>query len=280
MRAVCTGDSGFVAQRLAALLPEQGWQLGTDEAAAPDCVVHFATARSGAIGPDDLSQELQTLERALETALQHRARFMLVTSEIVVGTSRPGALDEESPSILEADSDIIDDAISSLFAEQLAFAYRDAHGLQTTVLRLHGAYGPGQPLTAEEGGIGDWIVAAVRKQPMTPAARHAICCLSHVDDLARGIVQTLQSDAVAGEIISLADPRSVRAGEVAQLIWRLAGNSGPSLFAGDARTGRKSFRAPVEVAKARRLVGFAPTVDLEQGLRDTIQWHARRLTRT
>jgi UDP-glucose 4-epimerase len=97
--------------------------------------------------------------------------------------------------------------------------------------------------------------------------------LTHVDDIADGIVTALGHDAAVNEDfnISASDERTVA--EVAELVWEACGRD-PSEF--ELRH-LPSFEVDVQrrwpsVEKARRLLGWEAQIDLRDGLEGTVEW--------
>jgi len=103
-------------------------------------------------------------------------------------------------------------------------------------------------------------------------------CFSFVDDLVAGVVSALECAETSGEILNLGNTEEISILELAQLIHRLCdtGNA-PRLrlvpyesFPGRYEDVRR--RIP-DLSKAERLLGYRPTVPLEEGLLRTIAWH-------
>ena len=97
--------------------------------------------------------------------------------------------------------------------------------------------------------------------------------LTHVDDIADGIVTALGHEAAVNEDfnISASDERTVA--EVAELVWEACGRD-PSEF--ELRH-LPSFEVDVQrrwpsVEKARRLLGWEAQIDLRDGLEGTVEW--------
>jgi nucleoside-diphosphate-sugar epimerase len=62
-------------------------------------------------------------------------------------------------------------------------------------------------------------------------------------------------------------------GEVVKLIARLAGTGVEADIRGNGKPAGEIDRQYVDPAKIREVVGWRPEVDLEEGLRRTIEWY-------
>ena len=97
--------------------------------------------------------------------------------------------------------------------------------------------------------------------------------LTHVDDIASGIVTAMAHPAAENEDfnVSASDERSVT--EIARIIWEACGED-PDRFELEHLP---SFEVDVQrrwpsVEKAKRLLGWEAQVDLREGIAGTVDW--------
>lgn len=160
-------------------------------------------------------------------------------------------------------------ATSKLASEQFVLRYGEAHGIATAILRPFNIYGPRQ---TGEGAISNFCSAAAGGRPMTVygdgAALRAWCYVSDFVAAAQAVL----SRRAAGEIFNIGNPREVET--TLGLARRIARMTGAPIRFKAMKRAEVRGRVPC-IDKARRLLGFAPKVDLEEGLRRTLEWRRR-----
>jgi nucleoside-diphosphate-sugar epimerase len=97
--------------------------------------------------------------------------------------------------------------------------------------------------------------------------------LTHVDDIADGIVTAMASPAGLDEDFNISASRELTVAELARIVWEACGRD-PEAFALEHLP---SFEVDVvrrwpSVEKARRLLGWEARVELEDGVRRTVEW--------
>jgi UDP-glucose 4-epimerase len=72
-------------------------------------------------------------------------------------------------------------------------------------------------------------------------------------------------------VINVATGRQISINELARTLGKVIGNTKPAVHA-ESRAGdvRHSL---ADITKARTLLGYEPTMDLEEGLRKTVDWY-------
>ena len=157
---------------------------------------------------------------------------------------------------------------SKRFAEALTMAYHRTHGMQTHIARIFYTYGPRMKL--DDGRVvPSFIGQALRGEPLTifgdGSQTRSFC---YVSDLVDGIYRLVQS----GERypVNLGNPYEMTIREFAEHIRRLTG-SAPALVNCALPEDDPRQRQP-DISKARRLLGWEPSVPLEEGLRLTLDY--------
>jgi nucleoside-diphosphate-sugar epimerase len=97
--------------------------------------------------------------------------------------------------------------------------------------------------------------------------------LTHVDDIADGVVTAMAAPAGLDEDFNISASRELTVAEVARVIWEACGRD-PEAFALEHLP---SFEVDVvrrwpSVEKARRLLGWEAQIALEDGVRRTVEW--------
>ena len=164
-------------------------------------------------------------------------------------------------------------AVSKLAAEHMAHAYHDELGLPTVSLRPFNVYGPGQ---IGGGAIRAFVEAALDgRELVIHGDGSQIRAWCYVDDLVDAVLLCLEREAAIGESFNIGNPRSaVTIYDLATRIQRLARARGELRFQPLHYTDVE-LRIP-NIDKARELLGFEPTVELDEGLARTIAWYRAR----
>jgi len=187
------------------------------------------------------------------------------TSE-VYGTAQTVPIDEEHQ--LHPQSPY---AASKVGADQLALSFQRSFDLPVVVARPFNTYGPRQSARAVIPTI---ITQALTRDVVELGAIEPTRDFLFVEDTVRGIMRCGDASSVAGEVINLGSGTEVSIGELAERVLRLVRRELPiSLDQQRLRPPESEVeRLIAGTAKAERLLGWQPTVDLDEGLRRTIEW--------
>jgi NAD dependent epimerase/dehydratase len=195
------------------------------------------------------------------------SRVVHVSTSEVYGTARRVPIDEEHP--LSGQSPY---AASKIGADQAAESYRRAFGVPVVTVRPFNTYGPRQSARAIIPTI---ITQALSGGEVRLGALSPTRDLTFVEDTARGMILASLADGVVGETINLGSGKEISVGALAEKIFALLREEGVSarLAHDEARLRPKASeveRLLSDASKARRLLGWAPEVELGAGLSRTI----------
>jgi UDP-glucose 4-epimerase len=310
-RVLVTGGAGTIgAAVVRRLLRDPSWEVrGSDQRPAPDwmregcevhtgdlreleqareatggCthVIHLAAIVGGIANFHKLPHTLTEVNNALynsviRAALDHDVeRFVYVSSSMVF---------ERATEFPTTEAHILDTPIpqsaygfSKLTGEVYVRAADEEHGFPYTICRPFNAYGPGE-MPDDEPGIAHAVPDLIRKvlsgqKPLQIFGDGTQTrTLTHIDDIADGIVVSMASPKGLREDfnISASDERTVA--EIARIIWEECG-SDPAAFELEHLP---SFPVDVvrrwpSVEKAQRLLGWEAQIDVRTGIRQTVDW--------
>jgi nucleoside-diphosphate-sugar epimerase len=164
-------------------------------------------------------------------------------------------------------------AVSKLAGEYLAHSYYDEFELPAVSVRPFNVYGPGQ---VGSGAIHHFTVRALAGEELVIHGDGSqIRAWCFVDDIVEALLAILERDEAVGEVFNIGNPRSVvTVFDLASRIRRLAGSESEIVFRPLHYTDVE-MRIP-NVDKARKLLGWEPRVDLDEGLARTIGWYRER----
>jgi len=160
-------------------------------------------------------------------------------------------------------------------AETLCFDYRRQFGLSIKVARIFNTYGP--RMHPNDGRVvSNFIVQALRGEPITiygdGLQTRAFC---YVDDLVDGLMRLMATDEATTGPVNLGNPHEVSIASLAETIMRLVGAAGKPVYR-NLPVDDPVQRCP-DIALARQLLGWTPTVALEDGLRRTVDYFTAAL---
>jgi nucleoside-diphosphate-sugar epimerase len=97
--------------------------------------------------------------------------------------------------------------------------------------------------------------------------------LTHVEDIADGIVTAMASGAGVNEDFNISAARELTVAEIAGIVWRACGRDDAELELEHL----PSFEVDVQrrwpsVVKARDLLGWQASIDVEDGIAETVEW--------
>ena len=170
---------------------------------------------------------------------------------------------------------------SKLTGEVYCRAAHDEHGLPYTICRPFNAYGPGELPDAEPGiahAVPDLIskVLSGQRPLQIFGSGEQTRTLTHVDDIADGIVTAMGSPAGLNEDFNISASRELTVAEIARIVWEACGED-PDAFALEHLP---SFTVDVQrrwpsVEKARALLGWEARIGVEEGIAATVELAAR-----
>jgi dTDP-glucose 4,6-dehydratase len=234
-----------------------------------DEVVHFAAEshvdRSIAGAGDFVVTNVVGTQTLLDAAMRRGVRrFVHVSTDEVYGSIDDGSWTEDEP--LEPNSPY---SASKAASDLLARSYHRTHGLPVSITRCSNNYGPYQfpekvvplfvtnlmdgatvPLYGDGLNVRDWL---------------------HVDDHCRGI-ELVRSAGRAGETYNIGGGTELTNRELTELLLTACGKDWASVEPVEDRKGHDR-RYSVDITKIATELGYAPQVDLDAGLADTVAWY-------
>jgi UDP-glucuronate decarboxylase len=160
-------------------------------------------------------------------------------------------------------------------AETLFFDYHRLYDVPIKVARIFNTYGP-RMLENDGRVVSNFIVQALRGQPLTlygdGSQTRSFC---YVDDLLSGLELLMESPPAVTGPCNLGNPREIPVKEIAQMVLEQTGSRSRIEYRPLPQDDPKR-RQPV-IENARDLLGWAPHVALEQGLRATIDYFSLKI---
>lgn len=317
MRVLVTGAAGFLGSHLCDRLIAEGYQVigmdnfitGRPENLAHlkgesrftliehdvsefidlpgdelDAVMHFASPASP--NPNSpygyVNLPIQTMKagalgtlNSLGVSRAYGARFLLASTSEIYGDPNIHPQPESYWGHVNpiGERSVYDEA--KRFAEALTMAYHRYHGIDTRIARIFNTYGPRMRL--DDGrAIPNFLNQALTGQPLTVygdgSQTRSFC---YVDDLIEGIYQLLLSDE--SRPVNIGNPTELTILELAEVVNKLIDNPVEITFLPDKRGEGDPQRRRPDISRAQELLGWQPTIQLEEGLRRTFSYYRDKL---
>jgi dTDP-glucose 4,6-dehydratase len=244
-----------------------------------DGVLHFASPASPI---DYLEKPIQTLKvgslgthKTLGLAKAKGARFLIASTSEVYGDPQVHPQPESYWGHVNpiGPRGVYDEA--KRFAEAMTMAYHRYHGVDTRIVRIFNTYGP--RMRPNDGRVvSNFIVQALRGQPLTiygdGSQTRSFCFVS---DLIDGIYRLFQSDW--SDPVNIGNPGEFTVRQLAERVIELTGSTS-EIVSRPLPEDDPKVRKP-DITRARERLGWEPRVQLDEGLRRTIEFfRAHRAT--
>jgi dTDP-glucose 4,6-dehydratase len=244
-----------------------------------DYVLHFASPASPI---DYLQLPIQTLKvgslgthKALGLAKEKNAVFLLASTSEVYGDPLIHPQQEEYWGNVNpvGPRGVYDEA--KRFAEAITMAYHRYHKLETRIVRIFNTYGTRMRL--DDGrALPAFISQALKGEDITVfgdgGQTRSFC---YVSDLIDGIFKLLLSNESMP--VNIGNPNEVTIEEFAKEVIRLT-NSKSKIIYKELPVDDPKVRQP-DITRAKTILGWEPKVSREQGLKLTLDYFKRELSR-
>jgi UDP-glucose 4-epimerase len=244
-----------------------------------DAVYHLAAAVGVRLVVENpvrtLETNLRTTEVVLEMANKKQKPVLIASTSEVYGKSEKIPFGEDDHLAIGASSLVRwGYACSKLMDEFLARAYWQEYRLPVVIVRYFNTVGPRQ--TGRYGMVlPNFVRQALANQPLTVYGDgRQTRCFAHVDDIVRGSMALMDSgEAAFGEIVNLGNAQEVSIAELAQRVIERVGSASTVVYVPYDQAYAPGFedmrRRVPDLAKAKRLIGYEPTLDLD-GIIDSV----------
>jgi UDP-glucuronate decarboxylase len=165
-------------------------------------------------------------------------------------------------------------SVSKLAGEHLTYSYHKQYGLRAVTVRPFNVYGPGQ---VGEGAIHHFVVRAIKNEPLIiHGDGDQIRSWCYIDDMVDGILLCLEKEEAIGEVFNIGNPKgTITILGLAEKVIQLA-NSSSQIVHVPRTYVDVELRIP-SIEKAKTLLGFEPKVDLNEGIKRTIEWYKSKM---
>ncbi|HLW83210.1 MAG TPA: UDP-glucuronic acid decarboxylase family protein [Candidatus Acidoferrales bacterium] len=308
LRAVITGGAGFLGSHLCDAMIARGWEVvcvdnlitgaeeniqhlksnarfafvrqdvcdGIDLRDPVDAILHFASPASPY---DYLKFPIETLRvgsigtlNLLELAKMKNARFLMASTSECYGDPEVSPQAETYWGHVNSvgPRSVYDEA--KRFSEAATMAYHRRHKVDTRIVRIFNTYGPRMRLN-DGRALPNFLYQALSGQPLTVYGdgqqTRSFC---YVSDLIEGILRLLDSEEHLP--VNIGNPNEITILEFAQRIRAITGGRAEIIFQSLPQDDPKRRRP--DTSKAKKLLNWEAKVDLEKGLRLTLEYFEKK----
>jgi nucleoside-diphosphate-sugar epimerase len=163
-------------------------------------------------------------------------------------------------------------ALQKLVAEQYCQMFTNLYGLETVTIRYFNVFGPRQDPSSPYSGVISLFIRALLdgQRPTIYGDGGQTRDFTYVANVVDGVLRACQAKGASGEVINVATGGRISLNELFAAVKKVTGGSVEPIYAetraGDVRDSQ------ADIGKARRILGYEPTVAFQQGLEKTVEW--------
>ena len=164
-------------------------------------------------------------------------------------------------------------ALQKLVAEQYCRMFTTLYGLETVTIRYFNVFGPRQDPSSPYSGVISLFINALceGRQPTIYGDGEQTRDFTYVANVVDGVLRACEAPEASGEVMNIATGSRISLNQLFSAVRDLVGARVEPLYAaarsGDVRDSQ------ADIQKARRLLGYEPTVSFDEGLKRTVEWH-------
>ena len=162
--------------------------------------------------------------------------------------------------------------IHKLLGELYCNHYHEIYGLKTSVGRFFNVFGPGEVPGRYRNVTPNFLWLAMHNRELViTGSGEETRDFAYVADVVDGILRMGVIDAAIGEAMNLASGTETSVNKLATLVNEITGNSAGIRYT-KKRDWDKSSRRLASIEKARKLVGYKPTMEYRAGVESVYKW--------
>jgi nucleoside-diphosphate-sugar epimerase len=171
------------------------------------------------------------------------------------------------------DSPLSPYALQKVVGEQYLQMFTKLYGLETVTIRYFNVFGPRQdPSSPYSGVISVFATALIEdRSPTIYGDGEQTRDFTYVANVVDGVLRACEASGASGEVINVATGGRISLNQLFHTMKSLVGATADPIYvetrAGDVRDSQ------ADISKARRILGYEPTISFEEGLRRTVEWY-------
>ena len=167
-------------------------------------------------------------------------------------------------------------ALQKLMAEMYGQMFTRLYGFETVTTRYFNVFGPRQDPGSPYSGVISLFIKALHDgtRPIIYGDGGQTRDFTYVSNVVDGVIRAAETPGVGGEVFNVATNGRISLNELLDTLKKIFGSQVEPIYK-EARTGDVRD-SQADISKAVKLLGYRPTVGLEEGLRQTVDWFKRQ----
>jgi UDP-glucose 4-epimerase len=162
--------------------------------------------------------------------------------------------------------------VTKMLGELYTNYYYNLYHLPIVNARFFNSYGPGEVPGKYRNVIPNFFYWALNNQPLPiTGTGDETRDFTYVGDIINGLLSMAYYEKAIGEAFNLATAREIRIGDLAQLINEITNNKAGIVFK-ERRDWDKKNRLLASIDKAKKILGYNPSMDFKDGLQQIRAW--------
>lgn len=163
-------------------------------------------------------------------------------------------------------------ALQKLTSEQYGQMFTRLYGFETVTTRYFNVFGPRQDPGSPYSGVISLFIKALHEgtRPVIYGDGGQTRDFTFVTNVVDGVLRAAETPGVGGEVFNVATNSRISLNQLLETLKKIFGSNVEPIYkearAGDVRDSQ------ADISKAGKLLGYKPTVGLEEGLRETVKW--------
>jgi len=163
-------------------------------------------------------------------------------------------------------------ALQKLVVEQYCQLFTRLYGLETVTTRYFNVFGPRQDPGSPYSGVISLFTTALLegRQPIIYGDGGQTRDFTYIANVVDGVLRAVTAPKASGEVINVAVGGRISLNDLLATLNKIVGQDIKAIYkeprAGDIRDSQ------ADITKAQALLGYTPTVPLEEGLKRTLEW--------
>jgi nucleoside-diphosphate-sugar epimerase len=163
-------------------------------------------------------------------------------------------------------------ALQKLVAEQYFQMFTRLYGFETVTIRYFNVFGPRQDPGSPYSGVISLFATALLegRRPTIYGDGGQTRDFTYVANVVDGVLRACEAPSAAGEVINVACGTRISLNGLLKAMNTIVGTTIEPIYAEERAGDVRDSQA--DISKAKRLLGYEPSVSLEEGLKHTLAW--------
>jgi UDP-glucose 4-epimerase len=166
-------------------------------------------------------------------------------------------------------------ALQKLVSEQYCQMFTALYGLETVTIRYFNVFGPRQDPSSPYSGVISLFIRALvdGRRPVIYGDGGQTRDFTYVANVVEGVLRACEADGASGGVFNVATGGRISLNLLFETVRTVVGSDAAPSYA-EARAGEVRD-SHADISRARAVLGYAPVVGFEEGLRRTVEWYRR-----